>query len=152
MSNRNKKAIISLRKRKNKFKNHVLSGSRYFILVLCVILFLVAFLSNFANKVPIISSFSEKMCFPHKCKLVGIVNVYENEKPLITPVKISVGGFSIKVFSNEKFELGFVSKDSKNIPVIVSYIYNDIEHTDLKWISFDDEYSIYRVINIRLGE
>lgn len=157
MVNRMKLVILRVRKIYYYCKHHMLSWISYTILVLCALMFLVSVCASIAHRVPIVSKLGETIRFPQKYELNGKVTIIDSKEPdaeeiLLTPIEISIGGFSKKTYTNDEFSLTFISNNSKDIPVIITYKYRESKYNEIERISFDTDYSINHIFAFRVGE
>ena len=143
---------LSLAKVKYKINRLAKEAITKVIFTLSMLLFVVAVCSNVAHRVPIVSWFGEKIAFPQKYELVGTVRISGEDEPVQIPIEVSVGGFSVRTLNDEEFNLKFVSNRSKKIPVIITYGEGIDEHSEIRTISFEADYTMKKVFEISLGE
>ena len=143
---------ITLRRAKVYFVRRFPSVVSYLILLCCIVLFLVALCSNITHRVPMISYVSEKISFPQKYSLDGVVKILDGDEIVNASVEVSLGGFSTSAFTDEQFELRFVSDGAKNIPVVITFLYQGKKYTEVEQLLVNSDYSIRHVFNINVGE
>ena len=68
----------------------------------------------------------------------------DSERLKVVGASVYVGGFSTKTDVNGEFELKFMSKESKNIPVLI--IYNDKEY--VYQVTYDENDELYEGFNL----
>ena len=144
--------IICIRNVVHILGGHFLRKVSCLLFMICAILFMVAFGANITHRIPIISDISDRISFPHKYELRGVIIVKDRCEPTLISIDVSVGGFSKTVYSNEEFWLSFISNDRDNIPLLVRYKYDGEEYTKIEWMNFSSDYILRDVYCYTLGE
>lgn len=116
---------------------------------LAIILFLLTIIPSFFYRMPFYDYLYKNGKFPYEFSISG--NVYntkegtvDSEKLNVVAANVYVGGYSTKTDINGEFKLKFMSKDSKDIPVVI--IYNDKEY--VYQVTYDENDEVYEGFNL----
>ncbi len=116
---------------------------------LAIILFLLTIIPSFFYRMPFYDYLYKNGVFPYEFSMSGIVyntkeGAVDSEKLNVVGANVYVGGYSTKTDINGEFELKFLSKDSKDIPVVI--IYNDKEY--VYQVTYDENDEVYEGFNL----
>lgn len=117
-------------------KKHLEKWISYSILMMCVAMLILATYSNIAHRLPLLSFFATELNLPYLLELKGKVNIICSEEEQKLPVKINIGGYGVETKSGEVFEIKFSSTSTKDIPVIISFVYDNQEYVELEYVNF----------------
>ena len=81
-----------------------------------------------------------------------MVNIRCEDGEVIVPVEVNIGGYSINTKSGELYGMRFSAENKDNIPVVISFFYNEREYVKLEYISYNNEYNIMCEYEYFLGE
>lgn len=116
---------------------------------LAIILFLLTIIPSFFYRMPFYDYLYKNGVFAYGFSINGIVydtkhETVDSERLKVVGASVYVGGFSTKTDVNGEFELKFMSKESKNIPVLI--IYNDKEY--VYQVTYDENDELYEGFNL----
>lgn len=109
----------------------------YVVLIVCMLMFMIAFFSNIASKAPILDYFVREMELPNVCLIEGRVCIRQSEQDVSIPVTITVGGYKTEQFSGEKYQLRFTAVQKEDIPVIITYSFKKRFYQKIEYINMD---------------
>ena len=124
----------------------------YSIMFMCVMLFILALGSDIAHRLPILSFFAKEMKMPYLFETYGEVHIFDKEEEIFTPVKITIGGYSIDTRSGEQYEIRFSAVKKDDIPVVIRFVHEEEEYTKIEYMDYSDQYNLTCEYKYILGE
>lgn len=115
-------------------------------LAISMIFFACAIFSNISHKIPVLEYFVRELQLPVVYNISGKIEVCGKEDVHISDIEIAIGGYKKIVGNNENFDMNFCAANDKDIPVVVSYVYNNKRCERVEYISFD-KYQEEKIIN-----
>ena len=124
----------------------------YVVLVVCMIMFMIAFFSNIASKAPILDYFVREMELPNVCQIEGRVCIQQSEQNTSIPVIIAVGGYKTEQISGEKYKLRFTAVQKEDIPVIITYSFKNNLYQKIEYINMENCTSLEKNFLYKIGD
>ncbi len=133
-------------------KKHLEKWISYIIMMMCVFMFVLALFSNVAHRLPMLSFFAMELKLPYLLEFDGTVRVMSEEKEISVPITIDIGGYHVNAKSGETFDIKFSAVNTKDIPIVIRFIYDNNVNVKVEYINYLDEYVVDCEYEYILGE